>query len=278
MHICLNRATAGRSLSFEEFVELAAAAGFQGADVELGWARTHGTAALEDLFESRRLRYGGWGVPFDWRTDSTTGIDHGLKDLEQFAAIAGGLKIDSCATWLLPGSDRGLLDNWHFHVQRLRPVARVLAGHNLRLGLEFVAPYHLRRQWKHEFLFTPGQVLELAGAVGPNAGLLVDSFHCRCSGTPWEEISTIPPEKIVLVHLNDAPALPRHQLLDHERLLPGEGALDLPAFLRALASAGYNGAVSLEVFSKELNGMNPADAARRAWSAAASCLQGVNRA
>src|SRR5688500_15100967 len=88
MYICLNRATAGASLPFDEFVALAADAGFPGADVELGWARLHSTAALRDLFASRNLRFGGWGVPFDWRGDDEAKLRDGLKDLEQFAGHA----------------------------------------------------------------------------------------------------------------------------------------------------------------------------------------------
>ena len=88
MHICLNRATAGGSLPFDEFVNLAADAGFEGADVELGWARMRSVGALRDLFASRNLRFGGWGVPFDWRGDDEGKRRDGMKDLAQFAGYA----------------------------------------------------------------------------------------------------------------------------------------------------------------------------------------------
>jgi sugar phosphate isomerase/epimerase len=276
MYICLNRATAGASLPFDQFVELAAGAGFGGADVDLGWARRHSLAALRELFASRGLRFGGWGVPFDWRADDESKIRDGLKELEQFAGHARELKIDSCATWIMPSSDRPLIENWNFHVARLRPVARALADQGLRLGLEFVAPYHLRRHFKHEFIFTPGQMLELAADVGDNAGLLVDSFHVHAAGSPWEELSQIPANKIVHVHINDAPPVPVNQLLDAERRLPGEGVLDLNSFLGSLRRAGYNEAASLEVFSDELKKLDPREAARRAWHATSKRLQGVN--
>ncbi len=276
MYVCLNRATAGASLPFDQFVALAADAGFPGADVELGWARMHSTAALRELFASRGLRFGGWGVPFDWRGDDESKRRDGMRDLEPFAATARELKVDSCATWIMPSSDRPFTDNWRFHVERLRPVARVLADQGLRLGLEFVAPYHLRRHFKHEFIFTPGQMLELAAEVGDNAGLLVDSFHVHAAGSRWDELAKLPANKIVLVHLNDAPPAAPHEIVDSRRLLPGEGVLDLPAFVRALRSAGYNGPASLEVFSDDLKKLDPRDAAKRAWDATAKSLQGVN--
>ena len=107
-------------------------------------------------------------------------------------------------------------------------------------------------------------MLELADAVGPNAGLLVDIFHCHCSGTTWETLAAIPGQRIVLAHLNDAPKVPVAQVNDRNRLLPGQGGLDIAGFLAALHKTGYAGPVSLEVFSNELRAMAPADAAKLA--------------
>jgi sugar phosphate isomerase/epimerase len=172
----------------------------------------------------------------------------------------------------MPSSDLPLMENWAFHVDRLGPVARVLAEQGLRLGLEFVAPFHLRRQGKHEFLFTPGQMLELAAAIGPNVGLLVDCFHIHAAGDTWEHLARIPADKIVLAHLNDAPSGAVSAIQDGKRALPGEGAIDARAFLAALQTAGYRGPVSLEVFSEALRALPPEEAARRAWQATARAL------
>src|SRR4051794_37145921 len=139
MYPCLNRMTSGASLSLEEFVKLSADAGFAGADVDLNYALQHGSAALRDLFDKHNQRFGGWGAP-DWRADPQKAKD-GIEQLKRLATIAAELKIDSCATWLLPSSDSPLLENWRFHAERLRPVAKVLADSRLRLGLEHVAPY-----------------------------------------------------------------------------------------------------------------------------------------
>ena len=122
MYICLNRATAGGSLAFEQFVQLAAAAGFQGADVDLGWAAARSAGALSDLFQSRGLRFGWWGLPYDWRGSEAL-LDAGLRDLQEMIAIASKLRIDSCCTWVMPSSDLPLSENWRFHVARLKPAA-----------------------------------------------------------------------------------------------------------------------------------------------------------
>ncbi len=266
MHICLNRGTAGGDLPFDEFLKLAAQAGFPGVDVDMGWGEMHGTDALRDLLASHNQKPGGWSPAFDWRGDIAK-LNDGLPSLEKQAKIAQGLGIDACATYILPSSDLPFIENWNFHIQRLKPIAEVLAAHGLRFGLEFVAPHHLRRKWKHEFIFTPGQMLELAADVGENAGLLVDSFHVYTAGDPWQRVAEIPANKIVLAHLNDAPRIPIAEVDDGQRLLPGEGAIDIVAFLDALKRSGYDGPVSLEVFNAELRAMEPLDAAKKAWAA-----------
>src|SRR5688572_8677256 len=265
MYACLNRVTSGGGLALEDFVKLSADAGFAGADVDLNHGAQHGTAALRELFAKHTQRFGAWGPP-DWRGEPNKAKDS-LEQLRKLAPIAAELKIDSCATWLLPSSDLPLLENWRFHVERLRPFARVLADAGLRLGLEHVAPYHLRRLKKHEFLFTAGQMLELAQDIGPNDGLLIDSFHVHASGDAMDCIKAIPNERIVLVHINDAPSVPIHQLQDGERLLPGEGAIDLNLFLTTLRAIGYAGPVSVEVFSEDLKNLPPRESARRAGDA-----------
>jgi sugar phosphate isomerase/epimerase len=151
-------------------------------------------------------------------------------------------------------------------VDGLRPTAQALAEHGLRLGLEFIGPYHHRRRAPHEFIFTPGQMLELAADIAPNVGLLVDSYHAYTSGTPWKQLAALPSEKIVLVHFNDAANLPLHELKDGERLLPGDGVTDGVGFLKAIQATGYKGPVSVEVFGA-LRGVEPNEAAKRAGAA-----------
>jgi sugar phosphate isomerase/epimerase len=66
---------------------------------------------------------------------------------------------------------------------------------------------------------------------------------------------------IVHVHLNDAKAQPPEEVLDGERLMPGEGVINLNGFLQALAKIKYEGAVSVEVFGRGLKDMKPEEGA-----------------
>ncbi|MFN4244031.1 MAG: sugar phosphate isomerase/epimerase family protein [Tepidisphaerales bacterium] len=262
MKLALNRGTTGGGLPLPEFVRLASESGFPAADFDPGFGSPE---QLRDLFGSFGVDFGGWGVP-EWRKDESEWRQNLIK-LDGMARTAAAIKADHGATWILPSSDLPFMETWRFHVTRLSEVAKVLAGHGLRLGLEFVAPYHLRVMKPHEFVFTPGLMLELAAEVGSNVGLLVDCFHLHCAGVPMSFLSRVPAGKIVLAHVNDAPRLPLTDIADGNRLLPGEGAIDQAGFRSALQAAGYDGPVSLEVFSR-LKNVPPAEAAR---TAAAAC-------
>ena len=125
MRICLNRGTTGAGLPLEEFVQIAADAGFDGADVDLGYGEREGTAALADLYAARSLQFGGWGSPVDWRGDPKTATD-GLVALAPLARIAGELRIDSCCTWIMPSADRPFIEAMARSDSVLRRFARVV--------------------------------------------------------------------------------------------------------------------------------------------------------
>jgi sugar phosphate isomerase/epimerase len=55
----------------------------------------------------------------------------------------------------------------------------------------------------------------------------------------------------VHVHFNDAAQLPPEEVRDNERLLPGEGVIDLKGFLQALKKIEYQDALSVEVFGRD---------------------------
>ncbi|MCD1626055.1 sugar phosphate isomerase/epimerase and 4-hydroxyphenylpyruvate domain-containing protein [Seohaeicola saemankumensis] len=87
----------------------------------------------------------------------------------------------------------------------------------------------------------------------PNIGLILDSYHTLARGIDPETIRRIPGEKIFFVQLADAPAI-RMDLLylsRHFRCMPGEGKLDVTAFMRAVQATGYDGPLSLEVFNDQ---------------------------
>lgn len=87
----------------------------------------------------------------------------------------------------------------------------------------------------------------------PRIGLILDSFHTLGRGLDPETIRAIPGDRIFFVQLADAPAIPMDLLYwsRHFRNMPGEGDLDVAAFLRAVLATGYDGPLSLEIFNDQ---------------------------
>jgi len=85
----------------------------------------------------------------------------------------------------------------------------------------------------------------------PAVGLVLDSFHVLARGTDLSAIRSIPPERIFLVQMADAPKLDMDYLSwsRHYRCFPGQGDLPIDDFMNALHATGFDGLLSLEIFN-----------------------------
>ncbi len=88
-------------------------------------------------------------------------------------------------------------------------------------------------------------------AEHPSVGLVLDSFHILVRGTDLNPIRSIPEDRIFLVQIADAPLLDMDYLSwsRHYRCFPGQGDLAVDRFMAALQATGFDGLVSLEIFS-----------------------------
>jgi 4-hydroxyphenylpyruvate dioxygenase len=88
-------------------------------------------------------------------------------------------------------------------------------------------------------------------AEHPSVGLVLDSFHILVRGTDLNPIRSIPRDRIFLVQIADAPLLDMDYLSwsRHYRCFPGQGDLAVDRFMAALQATGFDGLVSLEIFS-----------------------------
>ena len=143
------------------------------------------------------------------------------------------------------------------------------AEHGLLVHLEFLP-------WSRVAdLATAWDVVRLADRA--NGGVAVDAWHWFRSPTPSDiaTLRTIPGEKVLGIQLDDAPAEPEANLMSatlHERLLPGEGAIDLVELVGALRAIGAVAPIGVEVFSDALQALGPIEAAQRAVDATRSVL------
>jgi len=98
-------------------------------------------------------------------------------------------------------------------------------------------------------------------------GLVIDSFHFYAGGSTFEMIEALDPKLIQIFHINDAEDLPRDQLEDRHRLLPGLGILPLREMVEAFRRIGYNKVASVEIFRPEYWERDPFELAREARAA-----------
>ena len=148
----------------------------------------------------------------------------------------------------------------------LDELGRIADGRGVSLAFEFLGQTNCSVQ-------TLGLADEIVRRVNrENVGLVIDSFHFFAGGSTIDSISALDPDRLFILHINDAENLPREQLEDRHRLLPGLGILPLKEIIRALKSIGYDGVASVEIFRPEYWERDPFELAREARAAAERAL------
>jgi 4-hydroxyphenylpyruvate dioxygenase len=115
----------------------------------------------------------------------------------------------------------------------------------MRIGYEALA-------WStHAFTFQKAfQIVQLAG--NRNLGLILDSFHTLIRADDWSSLSTLPGNQIAFLQVGDAKRIDADYLIQrrHHSRLPGDGDLDVGAFVHSVMATGYAGPLSLEIFNE----------------------------
>ncbi len=118
---------------------------------------------------------------------------------------------------------------------RLRDAMCRLAGLAKSAGVEMAI-----EAFPLSAVVTQGDALELAMSAGSHVGLCLDTLHVVRSGWSWDDIASLPPERIFHVQLNDGPREPpadRYREATIARLPPGEGEFGLEAFVPLIPSS-----------------------------------------
>ena len=91
----------------------------------------------------------------------------------------------------------------------------------------------------------------------------MDAFHNWNSGSTESELRSIPVDRISHYHIDDAdPAKEAGTQTDPDRVMPGDGQIDLRAEIKALKEMGYDGTVSLELFNQSWWEVDPRETLR----------------
>jgi len=247
-----------RAADLERMLKAVASEGFRGLSL---WAMTVQQVA-EDGMDARAIERlcGEHGLQvrmiegvFGWSGGDRAAIEAEARPIFQLAGVLGAEEVLACTL------DEQLVDV-DVASKGFAYVCDLAAPHGLRMGLEFL-PWtgipDMRTAWSI-----------VARAGRENGGLIVDSWHWQRQpgGPDLATLRSIPPERIHVLQLNDAPRSPDGDLMDetmNRRLLPGDGDIDLAALLGALDEIGAEPMVAPEVFNTELGALGPEEAARR---------------
>ena len=147
-------------------------------------------------------------------------------------------------------------------VERFGSLAEDAARRGLTLGMEPHVAAALHR---------PADVLWLLDQIrSPALTIHFDISHFNVQGLDMDEtVAALAPHS-AHTHVKDE----RGQAPDHEFLIPGEGEMDYPRYLRAMDRAGYTGHIVVEVslMVQRRPGYDPLTAATRSYEVLAAAF------
>jgi len=266
MKMALNGATTMRA-SLETDFAAAQAAGFDYVEI---WAAKLRNFLLERTATELKNLIDETGVP----PLSINSIEHvtfrdarayeSIKaECEELSRIAAkiGCPFIVVVPGKLPNDSASRVEIIAESVRVLSELCDIAARHDVALAFEFLGQTDCSVQ-----------TLDLAHDIvratdRANLGLVIDSFHFYTGGSTIEMIEAVDPKLIYVFHINDAEDLPREQLLDKHRLLPGLGILPLREMIAAFRKIGYDKVASVEIFRPEYWERDPFALARDAHAA-----------
>ena len=236
---------------FEKRVEVASRAGYRGlglvhADL-MAVANRLGLPEMRRILDANGIDHveleflSGWYAQGRARAESDTVRKDLLEAAEALSARC--IKIG-------PGIDESKLDDVTLDMPRMiesfAALSREAAQYGTSIALEIMPFSNIR---------TISTALELVSAdPQPNGGLYIDIWHIARGGIDYAEVAKIPRQFIKAVELDDADRDVVGTLWEDTRFhrrLCGDGALNVPAFLKAIDETGYQGPYAVEIISQE---------------------------
>ena len=137
-------------------------------------------------------------------------------------------------------------------------------GRLLEVGREFgVKPVVEYLGFAEEVNTVEAALKVMRGSSQPDATIVIDPFHCFRGGGSIETIAQLKAEQIAISHFNDSPGSPPCELQqDGDRVMPGDGIVDLKRYCDLLRQIGYGRWLSLELFNRDHWAQDPSEVAR----------------
>jgi len=242
-------AVSTRHADLEEALAAYAAAGFAHVEFPLGQikeylAQGHSLADIRALLDRYGLRcIGGFeGVLEAFSSPESQARSQAL--IVENARLLGALGAPTMVVGT-DGPSQPVPDPLGPLAQAFARVARRIEDTGVTLCLEF--------NWSPlvKSLRTAVEVAERSGA--PHVGVVFDPAHYHCTPSKFEQLNAHSVPFIRHVHVDDMRDKPG-ELSDcnADRVLPGQGCLDLRALFGQLDRYGYQGFYSIELFNDEL--------------------------
>lgn len=278
---CINHATL-MTTGLEEFLAASAAAGFRLVELRQPMVEAYlaelPPGMLRHRLEGLGLSVASLNALMEWSLTPEENFSSALKRAERLFALCETVGTDLlvCVPDLVsPATLEGfpggaVVDMTAARLKRLAAQARL---HGVRLALEQVGRPSSRPDCVSSVRRIEDALAILEAAGEPNLCLALDSFNYFTGGNSAESLALVSLSRIGILHAADAPS-PDPTLCGGERLMPGEGKLDLPGFYRAMADKGYDGPWSVELFNSSVWGR---PAGESALVAMASLLRLLNR-
>lgn len=187
--------------------------------------------------------------------EPNAGRGEALEQLKRIASLAAELGIDRvvcpCGT-----SEKFTTEDYARGVENLREVGEIVRPHGVTAILEFMRG--------STFIGTlPTSLNMVRKAAHPSVRPMLDCYHFWAGLSKFEDLDLLREGELHHVHFQDVPDIPREQLDNTTREIPGEGVSPLVRILRKLADKEYQGALSVELFYPQLQNGDPYEVARR---------------
>jgi 2-keto-myo-inositol isomerase len=271
MQIALNGATT-MNADLETDIRAASEAGFDWLEIWASKLRTflesHSTADLDNLFATYNIK--PYSINSIERITFRDASGHRslLAECEELCRVAAAIRCPYVVVVPSPlptGISRSGV------IEDSTRVLGELGGIGERRGVGLAFEFLGQSDCSVQTLALADEIVRKVGQ--PNVGLVIDSFHFYAGGSAIESIDALDPARLFIFHINDAEDLPRKQLEDRHRLLPGLGILPLNEIVAALRRIGYDRVASVEIFRPEYWLRDPFELARDARAAVERALE-----
>lgn len=251
MFPCLNTSTI-QPVPLAEKLRLAAQAGFRHVELWNDEIDRHLRATGETLSDIRKrlddnglqvcsvIAAMGWAeVP---ENDVESLYAECTRRCEQAAAVG--------SKWIVASPPMGRVPVAQMQSRLLR-LEKVAHSFQISPVLEFLG---FTEQYK-----SVSSVLEvIASPELAHTPIVGDIYHLIRGGGRLEDLLQFKPGQLGIFHINDLPAEPPFAVqTDHDRVMLGEGVIDLNLSIALLRQISFNGPVSLELFNKKLWSQDP---------------------